>query len=104
MTTPTPPTPPEQPVPSTPPPASPQGSSAGATAGSMLRMATAKPARKVAAGGLGGAVSVIVIACLQHFAKLNIDPTLASAITIVISFVLSYLIPPGAGDEPVAAS
>lgn len=89
MSAPTSPTPP-------PPPSAP--------AAVTFRMPTAAPARKVAAGGLGGAVSVIVIACLQHFAKLNIDPTLASAITIVISFILGYFIPPGAGDGPVATS
>lgn len=67
-------------------------------------MPTAAPARKVAAGGVGGAVSVIVIAALQHYAKLDIDPTLASAITTVVSFVIGYIIPPAAGDAPVATS
>lgn len=78
-------------TPSTPPP----------PAATTLKMPTAAPTRKVAAGGVGGAVSVIVIACLQYFAKLNIDPTLASAITIVVSFAISYIIPPSASDVPI---
>ena len=54
-------------------------------------------------GGLGGAVSVIAIAILQHYVKVTIDPTLASAITIVVSFVVSYIVPPSARDAPVPA-
>jgi hypothetical protein len=76
---------------------------ASQTPAPTLKTPTAAPTQKVAAGGIGGAVSVIVIAILQHYAKLDIDPTLASAITIVVSFLVSYIVPPAARDAPVAA-
>lgn len=85
---------PSPPPPSPPPPPPP-------TPSASLRMPSGAPTQKVAAGGIGGAVSVIVIAALQHFAKLTIDPTLASAITIVVSFLVSYIVPPSINDTPV---
>jgi hypothetical protein len=66
-----------------------------------LKSPSAAPTQKVAAGGIGGAVSVIVIAVLQHYANLSIDPTLASAITTVVSFAVGYIVPPSARDVPV---
>jgi putative flippase GtrA len=68
-----------------------------------VKSASAAPVRKVAAGGIGGAISVIAIALLQHFANTQIDPTLASAITIVVSFLVAYIVPPAASDTPVPA-
>ena len=68
-----------------------------------LKTSSPAPTQKVAAGGLGGAVSVIVIGLLQHFAHWSIDPTYASAITIVVSFIVSYFVPPSARDIPVQA-
>lgn len=68
-----------------------------------VKSPSARPTQKVAASGIGGAVSVIVIAALQHFGRLSIDPTLASAITTVVSFLVGYIVPPSAADTPVAA-
>jgi hypothetical protein len=67
-----------------------------------LKTASAIPTQKVTAGGLGGAISVIIIAVFQHFLKWNIDPTLASAITTVVSFGVAYIVPPSARDVPVS--
>jgi hypothetical protein len=68
-----------------------------------VKSPTVAPTQKVAAGGLGGAVSVIVIAILQHYAKLDIDPTLASAITTIVSFLVAYIVPPSSRDTPIPA-
>lgn len=72
-------------------------------ANTPLKMASAAPTRKVAAGGLGGAISVIVIAVVHSAFHVDIDPTVASAITIVVSFLLGYFVPPAATDTPVPA-
>jgi hypothetical protein len=75
----------------------------GQTPVPVLKSSTAAPTQKVAAGGIGGAVSVIVIALLQHYANLTIDPTLASAITTVVSFLVGYIVPPSAREAPAQA-
>ena len=85
------PIPPAAPPPAAPPPPGP------------LKTATSAPTRKVAAGGLGGAVSVIVIAIIRYTLHTDIDPILASAITTVVSFGVAYFVPPGASDTPVPA-
>jgi len=46
------------------------------------------PKRKVSAAGLGGAVSIIVVALIG-----NVAPEVASAITTVCSFAAGYLVP-----------
>lgn len=56
--------------------------------------------RKVAAGGLGGAVSVIVISVLGSV-HVNVDPALASAITTVVTFLISYFVPNADSGVPV---
>ena len=47
--------------------------------------------RKVASGGVGGGIAVIVIALLNRYFDVDIDGDLASAITLVISSVFAYV-------------
>ena len=58
------------------------------------------PQRKVAAGGLGGAVAVIVCAVLQGL-RVAVDATLAVSITVVVTFLISYLVPEADLTTPV---
>ncbi len=70
------------------------------------RSPSAFPVRKVAAGGAAGAITAIIVWILSAAFKINIPPEIASAITVVLSFLAGYLIPPAPGDvvvSPVAA-
>lgn len=51
---------------------------------------TLTPQPKVVAGGLAGAVTVIIVYVAQQ-GGLTITPEVASAVTTVISFVAGYL-------------
>jgi len=55
--------------------------------------------RKVAAGGLGGALSVIIIAILGGF-HVPVDPALSSAITTVVSVLVAYYVPDAVTKGP----
>jgi putative flippase GtrA len=59
---------------------------------------SAAPVRKVAAGGIAGAITVIIVWIASAAFKINIPPEVASAITIIVAFVVSYLVPPAAND------
>lgn len=61
---------------------------------------TGKPVRKVAAGGVAGAIVTIAVFVLKNFAKIDIPSEVASALTTVVTFLISYIVPPGA-DETV---
>jgi putative flippase GtrA len=69
----------------------------------IAKQATGRPTRKVGAGGVGGAVAVIVVYILQRYAHINIDATLSAAITTVVTFIVAYLTPPSPTDAPVPA-
>jgi H+/Cl- antiporter ClcA len=53
------------------------------------------PTRKVGAGAFAGAVSVVVVWCLNSFVlgSTKITPEIASAITTILTFVVGYFIP-----------
>ena len=65
---------------------------------------TSVPTKKVIAGGLAGGASVIIVFILNSFVLEpkhlpQINGGVASAITTVLSFVVSYLIPPGENES-----
>ncbi len=62
---------------------------------------SALPVRKVSAGGLAGALTAIIVWILSAAFKIDIPPAIASAITVVIGFIVAYLVPPGANDVVV---
>jgi hypothetical protein len=51
------------------------------------------PQRKVGAGALAGALSVIIVWALGEFAGWTIPPEVASAGTVVLTFLTSYFVP-----------
>jgi hypothetical protein len=67
----------------------------------QARSPSAFPVRKVAAGGVAGAVTAIIVWILAAAFNVNIPPEIASAITVVLSFAAGYLIPPAANDVVV---
>lgn len=58
---------------------------------------TKTPKPKVMAGGLGGAVTVVLVWTLG-LAGVDVPAAVASAITVVVTFVVGYL----THDEPAA--
>lgn len=51
------------------------------------------PARKVGAGGIGGAVATVVIWTLSEFTPFKPEPAVAAAMSTLITFAVAYLIP-----------
>ena len=50
------------------------------------------PNRKVTVGGLAGAVSIIVVWAVRTFGEVEVPPEIASAVTVVLTFVAAYLV------------
>lgn|GEM_PF-4391561 len=65
-----------------------------------VKSRSAAPIRKVGVGGLGGAVAAVAILIYEQAYHQKLDPTLASAITVIITFLVGYYVPPGANDAP----
>ena len=65
------------------------------------RSPSAFPVRKVAAGGVAGAITTIIVWILSAAFKVDMPPEIAAAITVVLSFAAGYFIPPAAGDVVV---
>ena len=69
-----------------------------------MRQKTAIPTTKVTAGALAGALSAIVVWALNTF---MLDPArqipaeIGMMITVVFTFLVSYVVPPSPGDTPV---
>lgn len=57
-----------------------------------------KPAKKVASGGIGGALSFLVVWGLNKYADAGIDGEAGTAIGVVVTFVVSYFTPAAAGE------
>ncbi len=75
---------------------------ASQTQSPTLKSSSAAPTQKIAAAGIGGAITVIIIALLQHYLKLVVDPTGAAMITLVVMFAAGYFAKPSAVDAPAA--
>lgn len=56
-------------------------------------MNTMTPTRKVGAGALAGALSVIIIWVVVAFGGIDVTPEVASAFTVVLTFFVSYYVP-----------
>ncbi len=65
----------------------------------MPRMQTAVPSQKVTVGVLSGAITTIVIWALKSVVV--IPGEVAAAITTVLSFAVSYFVPPATRDQVV---
>lgn len=60
--------------------------------------------RKVAAGGLGGAISVVVIELLQQVFRVTVDAALSSSLTTILSFLVAYLVPNADTSTPIGTA
>lgn len=65
------------------------------------RMATSKPTRKVQAGGLAAAVTIIIVWSLRQFAGVEVPVEVGMAITTVVSLLTQYIVPPAAQDRVI---
>ena len=63
----------------------------------MAKSSSALPVRKVAIGGATGLVATVALCGLKAYLG-DLPPEVASAITTVASFVMSYLTPPASGE------
>lgn len=58
----------------------------------LMNQSTATPTRKVAAGGIGGAVAIVLIYAFQTFTGAQLPAEVASAVTLIVSFGTSYIV------------
>ena len=56
----------------------------------MAKQISGKPIRKVTAGALGGAATTIVLFVLKSAWDINVPPDVASALTVMLTFAVSY--------------
>ena len=68
----------------------------------MASMQSAKPARKVWVGGLAGAVAAIIVWVVRAVGGPDIPGEISAAITTVLTFLVSYLVPPSSDDQVVS--
>ena len=74
-----------------------------ATVVNGVPQATIIPRRKVIAGGLAGAVTIVVVFILNTYVTPDrpITGEVSSAITTIITFIASFLVPPGEDEHVV---
>lgn len=53
---------------------------------------TSSPTQKVAAAGIGGSISVVLVYVVQQIFNIEIPAEVASALTAIISFAAGYLV------------
>lgn len=53
--------------------------------------APAIPTPKVAAAGVAGAITILIVWVVQSFTNLDIPPEVASAFTTVVAFLAGYI-------------
>lgn len=57
----------------------------------VIDQRTAAPTNKMAAVGISGAVTVLVLALVEALTNVSVSSEVASALTLVISFGMGYL-------------
>jgi putative flippase GtrA len=58
----------------------------------LVDQPTAAPTRKVAAGGIAGAVSIVALYLVQALFNVTVPAEVASAVTLILSFGMSYIV------------
>jgi hypothetical protein len=58
------------------------------------RVKTAAPTQKVFAGALAGALTVVIAWALREVWKIDIPGEVASAVTVILTFITSWFTPP----------
>ena len=68
-----------------------------------FKQTSGAPTTKVISGGVAGAISVLVVWAVNSFKLLpsgtQIPGEIASALTTILSFAVSYFVPPSARDD-----
>jgi hypothetical protein len=76
------------------------------TTARTLTTPTKTPVRKVQVGALAGAAVTILVYVLNTFVLTapgqHVEAPVAAAITVLVTFGLSYLTPPGPNDVPTS--
>jgi uncharacterized membrane protein len=65
----------------------------------MARMTSSVPAQKVTAGAIAGALVTIAIWLSKTYGHVDIPSEVAAAITTVLTFIVSYIVPPSERDQ-----
>ena len=68
----------------------------------MAQMQSLKPARKVWVGALTGAIVTIIVWIIETAANYKIPASIVVAFNTVVSFIVSYLVPPADADQVVS--
>jgi hypothetical protein len=67
----------------------------------MASMSSLAPARKVWVGAAVGALVTIIVWLIETIGKITIPAGVVVAFNTVITFIVSYLIPPAEDDQVV---
>ena len=65
----------------------------------MAQMQSAAPANKVIWGGVCGAAITIIVWIIESVANTKVPSTVALAMSTVLTFLVSYLVPPAQRDQ-----
>jgi hypothetical protein len=64
----------------------------------MAQQISSKPIRKVAAGALAGATITVILFVIKSLLKTDVPADVASALTVLLTFGISYMTPAGEDD------
>jgi hypothetical protein len=64
----------------------------------MAKQISVKPVRKVAAGALGGATITVILFVIKSLMKTDVPADVASALTVLLTFGISYMTPAAEDD------
>ena len=70
----------------------------------MANLNSLKPTRKVASGGLAGAVMTVCCWILKDRWRIELPGDVVAALTTVVAFAIAYLVPSAAEDLVAAPS
>jgi hypothetical protein len=68
----------------------------------MAKQVGVKPIRKVAAGALAGASMTVILFVVKSLMKADVPADVASALTVLLTFAISYMTP-AANDDLMPA-
>jgi hypothetical protein len=68
----------------------------------MAQQISSKPIRKVAAGAIAGATITVILFVIKSLLKTDVPADVASALTVLLTFGISYMTP-AANDDLVPA-
>jgi flagellar biosynthesis protein FliR len=68
----------------------------------MAQMQSLKPARKVSVGAAVGALVTLVVWVIEAAGHTTVPAYVAVALSTLLTFIISYLVPPSDGDQIVS--